>query len=442
MKVIFTKKNFKTSILLCFINMFFVQFAYASNFITANWHTKNGANVVLYETKSVDMLEIQIAFKAGSAYDGDNFGLSALTTSLLNKGNRNFDTNQLAEEIASTGAQYSYHITRDMTILNLRTLIEPAPLNKSIDLLSLIINEPNFNYQSFLREKNQQLMEIAQIKESPTEVANHAFFKALYKNHPYAHPINGTDTSVKEITRDNVINFYNKYFTAKNATIVMVGAINEAKAKQIAENLVKGLKPGKVAEKIVAPPPLKKEENFAIKFPSSQTILRVGQIGVDFHNPEYFPLLIGNYILGGPNLVSRLSSEIRDKRGLTYGVYSQFVPMLGDGPFLIGLATKNVNAIESSTIIREILESFIHSGPTDEEVNNAKQYLTGSFPLALASNHSIATMLLKIIFYKLPNDYLDTYVSKVNAVTTQEIKKALQDVIQPDKLLQIAVGGS
>lgn len=439
MRVMFNRKINLKFILFFLINLY-IPNTLASAFISANWQTTNGANVVFYKATSVDMLEIKVAFKAGSAFDGSNFGLSALTTRLMNKGNANLSANILAQELASTGAQYSYSTTRDMTIFNLQTLTDTKALNKAVNLFSLILTKPNFNYQEFLREKNQQLMEINQVKESPAEVANQAFFAQLYKDHPYAHPVNGDQEHIKEITRDDVVNFQQKYFTAKNATIIMVGAIDEGQAKIIAEKLIGKLNAGEVAATIINAPPLRKAESFTINFPSSQTILRIGQLGIDFHDSRYLPLLIGNYLLGGSNLVSRLGTEIREKRGLTYGVYSQFVPMLSDGPFFIGLATKNTNALEASRMIREILESFIKTGPSEHEVNAAKQYLTGSFPLALASNHSIATMLLKIVFYNLPEDYLDTYVLRINAVTTQEIKKAIQEVIHPHNLLQIAVG--
>jgi zinc protease len=150
--------------------------------------------------------------------------------------------------------------------------------------------------------------------------------------------------------------------------------------------------------------------------------------------------MVGNYTLGGGLLVSRLAIEIREKRGLTYGVYSEFVPMPGLGPFLITLSTQNNQATQALKMTEETLASFLKTGPTEQELAAAKQYLTGSFPLSLASNESIANMLLKMEFYHLPANYLDTYIEHVNQVTRDQIIQAFQQLIHPDKMLQVSVG--
>ncbi|MCP0914589.1 MULTISPECIES: M16 family metallopeptidase [Legionella] len=412
----------------------------AKSFQTEQWLTANGARVIFYQAMEVPMLEISVAFAAGSAYDGKYPGLSALTTRMLNQGNAGLNATVIAEKLADTGAQYSSEGNRDMIELSLKTLITPKALKESLDIFSLIINKPDFPEQAFSREKNQQLMAIAQAKESPDEIANLTFFKALYQNHPYAHPINGYEDSVKTLNVMNTRNFYRQFFVGKNAVIVLAGAIDTNTAHQIAEQLVGQLPVGQEAPQIPKAKPLSKEHNIEIQFPSSQTVLRLGQIGINHNDKNYFPLLVGNYTLGGGSLVSRLALEVREKRGLTYGVYSQFIPMPGLGPFIISLATQNKQTLNAVELTREILSSFRNSGPSEAELLAAKQYLAGSFPLALASNRSIADMLLKIAFYRLPNDYLDTYVSRVNAVTAAEIQQAFQELIKPEQLVQVTVG--
>jgi zinc protease len=171
-------------------------------------------------------------------------------------------------------------------------------------------------------------------------------------------------------------------------------------------------------------------------------MVRLGQVGIDHSNPNYFPLMVGNYILGGGSMVSRLSQEVREKRGLTYGIDSQFAPMPGEGPFIISLSTKNKETANALKITEDTLHTFINEGPNKQELEAAKQYLTGSFPLSLASNRSIATLLLRMAFYHLPDNYLDTYVARINAVTQDEIKKAFKQQINPEKLLLITVGQS
>ena len=175
-------------------------------------------------------------------------------------------------------------------------------------------------------------------------------------------------------------------------------------------------------------------------FPSSQTAIRIGELGITHRNDAYFPLLVGNYTLGGGSLVSRLALELRAKRGLTYGVSSQFAPMPGKGPFLISLATRSEQANTAIDLTRKTLSEFVHTGPSKAELKAAKNYLTGSFPLSLASNSNIAGMLLKIAFYHLPDNYLDTYIDNVNAVSTKQIQIAFQKEVHPEKLLQVRVG--
>jgi len=418
------------------------QTALANTFKTEKWLTRNGVHVVFYQAMEVPMLDISIAFAAGSAYDSTHFGLSALTSNMLNQGNSGQDATAIAEALADHGAQFNAETSRDMTVFNLRTLTSKDVLLQSTHTFSQIINHPDFPDEAFEREKKQVLMAIEQSQDSPEEVANIHLFKALYQNHPYAHPVNGTADTIKNITKNQVVAFYKRYFIADNALVVMVGAIDNKTAHQVAEELTKELPRGKAASIISKAPPLLKAEHLNIKFPSSQTVVRLGQIGIDHQNPNYFGLMAGNYILGGGGLTSRLAIELRAKRGLTYGVDSQFAAMPGAGPFIIGLSTQNKEANNALKITEDTLHTFINEGPDKQELEAAKQYLTGSFPLSLASNRSIASLLLRMNFYHLPDDYLDTYVARINAVTSDEIKKAFAQTVSLDKLVLITVGQS
>lgn len=409
-------------------------------FETLSWHTKNGAQVIFYQAMEVPMLDISVAFAAGSAYDGEKFGLSALTTSLLNEGSNGLDSSAIAEKLAETGAQFESASSQEMLVLNLKTLTKPDALKTASDTFATMINHPDFPEDAFNREKNQQLMGIAQALESPDSVANQTFYQVLYQKHPYGHPIIGTRESVTQLKVDDVRSFYHDYFVAHNAIIVLVGAIDTTTAEQLAERVVQDLPQGQAAAKIPEATPLSEEMDIEVKFPSSQTVLRLGQLGITHHDSHYFPLMVGNYILGGGSLVSRLSHELREKRGLTYGIASQFLPMPGKGPFLINLSTKNNQTKTAIEVTRESIASFIKTGPDEHELVAAKQYLTGSFPLSLASNRSIADILLKMAFYHLPEDYLRTYVSRINAVKADEIKLAFQELVKPNKLLQVTVG--
>ncbi|MBA2656744.1 MAG: insulinase family protein [Tatlockia sp.] len=413
---------------------------YASNFHTEKWHTRNGASVVFYQAMEVPMLDLSIAFAAGSAYDGKQFGLSTLTTNMMNQGSLGMDASLIAEKLADTGAQFRAESSRDIAILSLKTLTNTDAMKTAVDTYAALINHPDFPEAAFNREKHQQLLSIAQEQESPEDVANKILFQQLYQAHPYAHPVNGQQDTVNALTTKDLRNFYKQYFVGTNAVLVIVGAIDSTKAHQLAEQLTAGLAKGQPAAIIPKAVPLDQTKKIAVNFPSSQTIIRLGQIGIDHHNPDYFPLTVGNYILGGGALVSILAHEVREKRGLTYGVSSQFMPMPGYGPFIISLSTQNKTADTALKITEETLATYLNNGPSEAELIAAKQYLTGSFPLSLASNSSIANVLLRIAFYQLPDDYIDTYVNQINKVSAAEIKLAFQKLIHPEKMLVIAVG--
>lgn len=416
--------------------------ATATVFNLEKWQTTNGVRVVFYPAKEVPMLDVSLAFAAGSSYDGKYYGLSALTSYMLNQGNAGQSATTIAETLADTGAQCSIENSRDMVILNLRTLVRHDALTQASKTFAQIISHPDFPDEAFIRGKKQLLMAIEQSHESPEEVADLAFFQALYQQHPYAHPINGTADTLNAITKKQVIDFYRQYYVSPNAILVLVGDISSNVAHQLAEQFTRDLPHGTPATPIVHATPLTQATQINTQFPSSQTMIRLGQMGIDHNNPYYFPLMVGNYILGGGSLVSRLAIEVREKRGLTYGIGSQFAPMPGEGPFLISLATHNQQTKQALDIIQKILHSYVNEGPSEQELYAAKQYLTGSFPLSLASNHSIATVLLRMAFYHLPDDYLDTYIARINAVTQNEIKHAFKQQINPDKLLLVTVGQS
>lgn len=418
------------------------QYGLASSFKTEKWLTNNGVQVVFYQAMEVPMLDVSLAFAAGSAYDGPHYGLSSLTCNMINQGSLGQEAIAIANALTELGAQLDAHTSRDMVVFNLRTLTQENTLEKANAIFSKIINHPDFPDEAFEREKNQLLMHLKQTQESPADIANLNFFQTLYKDHPYAHSVNGTLETIQKLHKNQVVDFYKQYYVAHNAVLVLVGAIDPSKAHQLAEQLTQELPKGKLASLIPPAMQVAHAEQKIIPFPSSQTMLRLGQIGIDHHNPNYFPLLVGNYIFGGDPLDSRLGEEVREKRGLTYGVDSQFVPMPGEGPFLISLATKNNNASTALKITQNTLAHFIQEGPNQEELIAAKRYLIGSFPLSLDSNRTIADLLLRMAFYHLPDDFLNTYVDRIQAVSLEAVKQAFKQQVDLDKLVLIRVGQS
>lgn len=430
----------KKCFFIIFLSYFVLGNTYSFTLKTERWQTSNGVSVVFHQAEEVPMVITKIAFKAGSAYDGPYFGLSALTTELLNQGSANLSAAEVGEKLANIGAQYESATDRDKIVFSLKTLSKEPALSEAVSLFSLILSKPVFSQQAFNQEKNRQLLAIKQMQESPSDVANHLFFAKLYQDHPYAHPVYGTAEKVKNIYRSQVLNYYKQYFVSDNAVLIIVGAIDSQQAHQLAETITKNLNRGKAAENITPATGLVNANRADLPFPSSQTMLRIGQLGIDYHNPDYFPLLVGNYILGGGTLVSELAFEVREKRGLSYGVYSQFLPLSGIGPFVISLSTRNEQADKALQVSLDVLKNFIDKGPSEKELTAAKQYLIGNYPLSFASNQNIAEILLRILFYRLPEDYLETYTAHVDIVKSTDIQKAFKDVIKPERMLIVSVG--
>lgn len=295
------------------------------------WQTPNGTMVLFVQSSELPLLDIKIAFKAGSAYDGEHFGLSSLTSRLLDQGNGDLNADQIAELFDQSGALFNTTTSRDAMVLSLRTLTAEQPLKEALLAFDYVVNHPNFNSLSLEDKRKEQLAEINQSDESPNDVAFNAFFSSLYKKHPYAHPTLGKRKTVKLITKENIIDFYKNYFVGNNAVIVLVGNIDKEKARSISINLTNSLPKGKNASPLSLPATLSQSKTKHITYPSSQTVLLIGQLGIPYDSDLYFPLLVGNYTLGGGSLVSRLAYEIREKRGLSYGVSSAFSPLATTG---------------------------------------------------------------------------------------------------------------
>jgi zinc protease len=247
-------------------------------------------------------------------------------------------------------------------------------------------------------------------------------------------------SDVEKIQRTELENFYRAHYSAKHAVVALMGDITRAQAEAIAQRLTAGLPTGDADANI--PPVLIriKPSEQRIAHPASQSHIMIGTPGVARNDEDYFPLYVGNYILGGGGFVSRLMNEVREKRGLAYSVYSYFIPMQQPGAFQIGLQTKKEQADESLKLVRQTLRTFVDEGVTEKELKAAKQNIIGGFPLRIDSNKKIIDYLAVIGFYELPLTYLDDFTAKVDMVTTKQINDAFKRRIDPDMLATVIVG--
>ncbi|MGV6827576.1 MAG: M16 family metallopeptidase, partial [bacterium] len=250
----------------------------------------------------------------------------------------------------------------------------------------------------------------------------------------------GTEESLAAISVADLKKFHRKYYVAHNAVVAIVGDVDATQAMVLANQLVDELPAGEAANKLPAVPVAEKAV-VNTEFPSSQTHIYLGQAGMTRHDPDYFPLYVGNHVLGGSGLVSLLGEEVRNKRGLSYSVYSYFSPMRVEGPFIMVAQTKNQQADQALGVMRDTLQTFIDNGPSDEELGAAVLNITGSFPLSVSSNSKIVNYIAMMGFYDYPMDWLDTLTEKVSAVTREQIQDAFKRRVDPEKLTAVVVGG-
>lgn len=403
-----------------------------------HWVLANGVRVYFVASPALPMVDVRLVFAAGSARDGGQAGLADLTNQLLADGADGLDADQIAERFESLGAQFGAGVSRDTATVRLRTLTGEAMLGPSLDTLRLVVTDPRFDTADFERERGRMVVAARERQQEPDEIAEDTFYAAAYGNHPYALPPQGTVDSLQGLSRDAVVAFYKRYYVGRNATLAIVGALSRERAEGLAETLVGKLPAGEPAPPLA--PAAARAKFVTIDHPSTQTHILVGQPSLTRLDPDYFPLYVGNQILGGSGLVSRLFKEIREDRGLSYSVYSYFLPLAAKGPYVVGLQTKNDQAREALELARQNLERFIADGPTEEELKAAKDNLVGGFALRIDSNADLVAYLAVIGFYRLPLDYLDTFTSKVEAVTREQIRAAFQRHVDPRDLATVLVG--
>ena len=407
-----------------------------------HWVTDNGVRVYFFPAHELPMMDLRVVFDAGAARDGGKAGVALLTNGMLAEGAGGLDTTAIAEQFDSVGASFSNSAHRDMSVMSLRSLTDKKLLDVATSTFKTVLNEPTFPKGAFDRERNRLLVGLESEKQSPQAISSNAFFKALYGEHVYANKSNGTVKSVKSITIADMKAFYKKYFVAKNAVVALVGDLNRKQAEALVNKVTGNLPSGSAAAAITPVKALAKADEQRIQFPSMQSHILVGQPGIKRGDPDYFPLYLGNHVLGGSGLVSILSDEIREKRGLAYSSYSYFSPMREAGPFIMGLQTKNSTVDEALSVLKETLTKFVNEGPTEKQLEATRKNLVGGFALRISSNSKIVENLASIGFYGLPLDYLDKYILNVESVTMTQVKDAFKRRLNVDKLVTVVVGDS
>ena len=405
-----------------------------------HWTTTSGARVYFVAANTLPMLDVSVEFAAGSSRDAaDRSGVASLTAGLMNNGAGALSEDEISTRIANIGAVLGGNFDQDRAGWSIRTLSSAKEREEAVGLLAKIVQQPEYPLTIVEREKAQLISALRQATSDADSVAERQFFKILYQDHPYAQK--PTEATLKPITRDDLVGFYKRYYTVDHAVVSLIGDVTRAEAEAIAERLTAQLPKSESAYTDLAPvkipaQPMIKE----VQFPSTQSHIMLGYPGIKRIDPDYFPLLVGNYVLGGGGFASRLTNEVREKRGLVYSVSSYFIPMGDLGPYRVSLQTRKDQTKEALKVVRDTIKDFIDNGPTEQELANAKRNLGGGFPLRIDSNKKIFEYLQLIGFYKLPLTFLDDYVAKVENVTVAEIKDAFKRRIVPDNMVTVVVG--
>ncbi len=407
-----------------------------------NWVTDRGVNVYFCQVKTLPMVDIEVLFDAGASRNEGKGGLAYLTNNLLSEGTKDLSADQVAMNFDKVGAQFNAESQRDMALVHLRSLSENQQLIPAVKTLEAILTHPHFDETGLKREQQNALTALKQQQQRPQHVASRAFFSLVYPKQPYANWVLGDEASIKAITRKDVQEFYEKYYTAKNATVAIVGDLTTQEADAIAQTLTNQLPDGDKPAALAKVEDLKSKEIKKVDFPSSQTTILIGQPGLKRNDPDYYALMVGNHILGGNGSVTRIFNTIRNQHGLAYSAYSYFVPMRERGPFILGCQTRNEQAEKAQNLMIGLLKEFVEQGPTLKELEQAKQNLIGGFALQFDSNASISHELAALGFYQLPLDYFNKYKDEIAKLTPDDIKEAFKKRISPEKIVIISVGGT
>ncbi|MDT7518185.1 pitrilysin family protein [Rhodoferax sp. TBRC 17660] len=428
------------------IGLFYINFAWAGIPIQ-HWTQPQGARVYLVESPAIPMVDVQIDLDAGSRRDpADQPGLANLMATSTSNGVRAshagpaLDENQLSEAWADLGASFGGSASADRMSFALRSLTYPDILDQAVALAARQIGEPAFPEAPWLRDRPKLIASLKEANTRPATLAARALNRAVYGNHPYGYE--PTEASLLRTHVQHMRDLHARVLRACAVQVSIVGALNRTQADALVTKLLARLPQAGC----VKPPPVPEVQPLAaasdqrIAFASAQAHVLVGQPGFKRNDPDFFALTVGNHILGGGGFTARLTEEVREKRGLTYSVYSFFAPGLHAGAFTVGLQTRPDQAEQALALVREVLSRFVAQGPSDKELQAAKDNLMGGFALRIDSNKKLLDNVANIAWNRLPLDYLDTWTQQIDKLTAADVRAAMARVLQPDRMSTVVLG--
>jgi len=407
--------------------------------IPKDWTTGRGTIVWLANRPSLPFVVMKVLVKAGSVYDTDKkAGEAYLLSQLLPEGARGMTGLQISQALDFMGSDLDIMCGKDYAALTLVTLKEH--LEESFKILALVLTQPTLSKDEFDRIKREVVGELLKEEEDPGLVASRAFDEALFKGYPYHRPEKGYVKAVEALTLKDVRGFYERFYHPNFAMFSVAGDVTQDEVQGLMDKYLKGWLPSeRPLPSLSDPLPLPEGGETILEKGVTQANIILGHFGVKRGDPDFVKVYVMNQILGGGGLTSRLFQKIREEGGFSYSIYSYYQPTYWRGAFRVVLQTKNERAQEAIKEVKEVLIEYRNKGPSREELEDAKRYLTGSFPLKLDTNQEIADYMAFAAFHGLGTHYFVEFPQEIQGVTLEEVKEAARKYLHPEKLLVVVV---
>jgi len=416
-----------------------------------HWTQPTGAQVYLVESPAIPMVDVRVDFDAGSRRDPPaQAGLATVMAASLADGVRAsqygkdrekaLDENAMGEAWADLGAAFSAGASQDRLSVSLRSLTNPELLDRAVALAARELGEPAFPAATWQRDRPKWIAALKEADTRPATLAERAFGQAVFGSHPYG--LEMTPATLSRIRVQDLAALPTRLLRACHARVSVVGAVTRTQADALVARLL-GRLPQSGCVALPAVPevaPLTQARLIDLAFPSAQAHVLIGQPGYRRADPDHLALMVGNYILGGGGFGSRLTEEVRERRALSYSVDSHFSPGLHAGAFTISLQTRPDQAGEALALARTVLKRFVEEGPTEAELQAAKDHLIGGFPLELDGNAKLLESVANIAWNGLPLDYLDHWTEQVQRLTVADVRAAMARVLQPERMVTVVLG--
>ncbi|WP_445116016.1 M16 family metallopeptidase [Acinetobacter sp. WZC-1] len=406
-------------------------------------HNASRVRTLFVSNQALPIVDIQLTFNAGSARDESIgkglYGLSSMAARLMTEGTEQYSAQQIARTFDGLGAQFSVNAYRDMFVVRLRVLSDPAKLEPAIDLMMDLLNHATFNHSGLNLALNNSRVGQKQIQENPARLMNIDFYRAIYGEHPYAEPSTGTQAGIRKITPELLIQFRSKLLVAKNMNIAMTGNLTSEQATALAAKISTSLPQGTP----VAPLPEAVDQNDfkiqVIPFNSSQAHVMIGQIGIARTDPDRIALEVANQMFGGSGFNSVLMKELRVKRGYTYGAYSTLTSTQSRGLFSFSYSTQQDQLMDSIRVAHQALIDFVSQPIDRKQLEETREGMLRAFPMTFSSNAGINAQIAAIGFYGLAADYLTQYQQQLSSLTPMQLQNAIQKHLRADRLTLVIV---